>query len=272
MPLDSVNAKTTGTERPFALLADSRLRAVSARLSSLCHLWCADWGFYDAAFTIECVRAWESPILTDFTDLTSAGWQRSYGVDGAMAWMAWQADFERQLQRCMFAPDRIDSSATVTGIAASAARQALQDLVGRMAILAELGVENVKPKMHPPASFLAYASGALLITVTVSGQALTCLFGCPCLESLVGQSDVNVTKLSVLTQRKQAIGNVPLRLMVEAGQAEVTVGNLMILAIGDVIRLNRSIDAPLSVQIPPGQRLFDAHLGKRGDMMALEVA
>jgi flagellar motor switch/type III secretory pathway protein FliN len=265
-------ALTAATEdmpvRPFVLLAGSRLRAIRVRLSTLLEGWCADWGLDPAMFVVDCQRAWEMPALANWA------WQSGYG-GGTMAWQAHPAGFERQVLDGMFAPDKTDLRPPAIGIAVAAAQQATQDLAVRVAQRMLPGPEMAGAPLQPAARCFDYASGAIVMTVVICGQSMTWLCPHACLsaaEGEPGQVGVAEANLPPLSRRQHASGNVALRLTVEAGQADLSVGNLLTLAVGDVIRLNRSIDAPLAVCGPGGQRLFDGHLGKAGDVMALEVA
>ena len=129
------------------------------------------------------------------------------------------------------------------------------------------------------AACFAYASGALVVEFNLGASSMIWLFDAAAVTQLAPVMAITAAAASAslalslppLVPRSQAIAHLPVTLVVEAGRAEVNVGNFLTLLAGDVVRLNRSIDAPLQVLAEGGGIVFDGYLGKVDKVMAVET-
>ncbi len=245
--------------RAFLLVAGKRLQALQQRLQALLAAWCADWGL--GGLDLHSERAWESPLAA------YKNWQASAA---AGLWYAMEPSFVAQVQAQMLAPE-LGEAVFSDGIASAAASRAVQDLRARLAALLPAAV-SAPTFLGTPASAdacFAHASGAVL--VQIAGGAMACLFDAAALNGLLGPAPVSAVPALNLVPRKQAIAHLPVRLVVEVGKAEVNLGNFLAIELGDVVRVNRAIDAPLHVAAMGGGVVFDGYLGKIGDTMAIEA-
>ena len=264
--------------RPFSLVAGSRLQALRTRIVAVLDAWCADWGMAAGGMTVRCHRAWEHPALARRT------WQAgvSVGVPGAGGgWQVIEPGFVAQVQMQILPPERAETVPS-TSMAGAAAQKVVQALTTRMSALAQGGAgahigAHIGTQTSAAACF-AYASGALVVEFNLGASSMIWLFDAaavtqlaPVMAITAAASASSALTLPPLVPRRQAIANLPVRLVVEAGRAEVNVGNFLTLLAGDVVRLNRSIDAPLQVLAEGGGIVFDGYLGKVDKVMAVET-
>jgi hypothetical protein len=250
--------------RPFVLLADATIGALSSKLGAAVSAWSGDWGLDPSTLSVHCARAWERPASA-----LRAPWQGCRGDADGMLWFAWNADFGASLQGQIFPPDRDGRKAPdASGLTADGALGALDDLCALLA--GELGAQQRSEAPCLPAAMLFQeGSGALCVTLTLGGQSLSMLIEHGRIASLA-QASAPAPALPPLALRELA-SRLPLRLPVLAGRAEVRIGALATLAVGDVLRLDRALDRPLAVSGPDGSHAFSAYLARRGPDMLIEV-
>jgi flagellar motor switch/type III secretory pathway protein FliN len=245
--------------RPLVLLPARKLQHLEAMLQQALTQWAGQWALPVADFSLHCQAANH--------EQAALRWQSTWGNGTQLAWASWQHSLSARLQHAMFGTDAPNAN-----IAQEAASQALQQWLPCLMQVA--GLTRQPSDSNRSDACLAWASGAIHVRISLSGQAaLDLLFEHrslePCWSSLpagpVGPA------LPPLVARSQALGRQSVRLQVHAGQAGVSVGNLLSLAVGDVIRFNHPVDAPLPVQSASGQVLFDGFLGLRDAHMALEL-
>lgn len=239
--------------RPFVLLATSHLTAFRERLHVLLQGWCADWGIDASELQLECLRA-DGQVAR-----AQQGWQGLQGGVWHMVGSGWLAALRSQMWQ--------ESTPNTESLAASATLAAHQDWLARLkAWPTEGATANAGAAV---ADCFAPGSGAVLARLVLGGHACDILFALP--TAWLPALPVAKPRLPAPVPRSSALGKLAVHLQVEAGRSEVALGNLLMLAVGDVIRLDHSIDAPLQVFAPKWEHVFDGYLGKRGERMALEL-
>ncbi len=260
--------------RPFVLLGSAALAGVQRMLDAVLGEWCADWGVARDEFSLECCRAWEAgPVLP--------GWRAHSIGNGGAQWLAWTDEFQEQLQRLLFAPDRHYGPASNPGEIASAGGAAAWTALRRH--LMQLTVPGAdEAATHdvaaPPAEHWLRASGAVLLVLRIGKQVCHGLLDVHATDTVLQQArlrglvqrDAPQVPLAAVDYR-QALDAVPVTLPVVLGQARVGLGSLMALAVGDVIRLDSEAERPIAVYNPAGERLFDGYPGLAQVALALEV-
>lgn len=284
----TAGALVAQASRPLALVPDSRLHAMRERWAALLQGWQEDWGLGTAL--VDCRRAWEgeTPPRESWLKLAGGLWLHVPGQ--------WAAALRAQLwhetvansdsiayQTGQQAMDDLQARMVQASVAAPAAPPVAPaaDGVGRFAMPATAAPAGPKTTAAAvPAVFadplpasvsacLAWASGAMLVGVSLGGQTLEWLIADP--ASWLGAPPPAKLALPPLEPRSRALGKQAVTLQVEAGRAQVLLGQLLTLAVGDVVRLDHSIDAPLPVYAPQGEHVFDGYPGKLDETMALEV-
>ena len=242
--------------RPFVLFGASTLQESVRLLTEKVEDWRAEWIGGDALCHVDCVRAWEfgQPPLE---------WQRGYAGSRGSISLAWQPEWMTEMQRLMFGDD-------CNGvIALNAVSAAIDDLAQRLH--GKQGMAGIAADAAQRELFRR-GSGALLVTVSVSGYNLLCVLDYPCVRNLMGtpktvKSSADLPKVNL----KRALSAVPVVLRVEIGQADVDLPSLAQLGVGDVIRLGAEIDQPGRVLSPEGKTLFGGYLGRMGQTIAIET-
>ncbi len=261
---------------PFVLLGDGQLAAARALLAALATDWGADWGVGRDGLLLECRRAWEARASLPAAPTWQACWQ---GAGGAL-WLAWPGELPGQLQRTLFGPERqagLRAGGGAGTLAASCAGAAWQDLCARLGALA--GADAVAGDGHmPPAAHWRHTSGAVLLTVRLGKQLCHGLLDGAAVQALLEQARLRgrlparpVRSPLAALDYAQVLAAVAVRLPVALGQAQVALGSLAALAVGDVIRLDRAADRPLAIAAPSGPVLFGAYLGTVEQRLALEL-
>ncbi|MTV41463.1 FliM/FliN family flagellar motor switch protein [Duganella radicis] len=253
--------------QPYALLGASLLERVHRAADAAIERWCGDWGAARGDLVLECVRAWDGAQQLP----AQATWRAPWADGDASVAQAWEADMPAQVQRLLFGADRQYAPVAMAApIAADAGRAAWRDL--HRALLSALlpaGVAAGDDSAPPPADW-RYASGAVLLVLRVAKQACFLLLNHAAVlrhaepaQGVVPLASLNYTAL---------LGDLPLKLPVRLGSAQVDLGSLVRLAVGDVIRLDTLADRALTVRSHAGTALFDGYLGRVDDNMALELA
>ncbi len=247
--------------RPYALLAGRRLSSVRSVLERVLAAWAADWGM--PAPTASLVRAWEAAPH-------SAPWQLArQGHQGSGLWLAWPAELAGQLQRQLFAPDRRHGPQQGASLLAKAgAEAALAALAGGLGQQLLAG-GSAAPVLQPPEGLRHYASGAVAFELALGQHAVHGLLNHAAVLALA-EAAAPAPALPALNLAA-ALAPQALQLQVAVGQAELTLGSLLSLQPGDVVRLDSLAERPLAVRDDAGRVLFGGYLGTAEDKLALEV-
>ena len=87
---------------------------------------------------------------------------------------------------------------------------------------------------------------------------------------MMGGRDRKGRKLGTQNEVLRAIRNVPIRMDVGLGKCEINADQLSKLKLGDVLRLEKRLDAKAEVFIE-GKRTFEAALGTRRGKLAVKL-
>ncbi|HYD61591.1 MAG TPA: FliM/FliN family flagellar motor C-terminal domain-containing protein [Noviherbaspirillum sp.] len=202
-------------------------------------------------------------------------WQLRCGAAGKSAWFGWQPEFVRVIQRQMFPSDQrhLMQSKSIPSIAADAGDAAAKGIVDR--IVEALGLQadccHVSDATGPEENAFALASGALLVRIKLDEHTIVSLLDHGCMRAEAGYAGAKSVAPIQRDAVNRAFGRIAVTLPVEIGEVEVDVGSLLTLAVGDVIRLETSVDQPLTVFGPERKPLFDAHPGVLEGKIAVEV-
>jgi flagellar motor switch/type III secretory pathway protein FliN len=257
--------------RPFALLPQAALDAVQDGVQAALARWCQDWGLAPDGFDLGCRRAWEAPAAA------LPAWRDVVAADGQALWLGWHDDWANNVQRMLFAPDRAHTPLAGTAqLAAEAAAEAVQQLGRALKDLLPAG--GALPAGVTPDSALAHASGAVLAELRCGRLSLYCLLNHQAVQALAALARLRrgvpppaAAPLPAVDLRR-VLAAAPVSLPVALGRSELALGSLRTLAVGDVIRLDRTVDLPLQVQSPSGLPLMGGYLAACEGQLALELA
>lgn len=235
-----------------------------------------------------------------------AGWQRGYvgsaGADTVSAWtaaapstaapapMACWRDGERRLwlehadDAAAMLAQRLFGDGAAGPIARKLAAGALVALGDALAA-ALLPATAAHPRAgsaaaprvrtdSPAPADLAPGAGAAACSVRVGALNLRCILSGEAVEALqrraLAPPPAALPPLPQLAMR-EVLRDVPVRLTIEAGGAQVGAGSLLDCGPGDIVRLDTASNAPLKVLAPGGATVFYGFLGRVGEHSAVEV-
>ncbi|MGZ3182495.1 MAG: FliM/FliN family flagellar motor C-terminal domain-containing protein [Telluria sp.] len=249
---------------PYRLLKRSACAALAERAAAALARWSADWAALPD-HTLACVDATRAPA--GFA--AGAAVQAHRLAGGGQAWSAQPAGAPRWLEQQLFGLEELDAAAgrhRASALGAGVAEEALADL--HTALLAALtGQQPDGPgdAGAPPAAAWRRGAGLVLCTVRFGARSLQWLAPVP------AAAPPAPTRRPPLQPLRAALAARTVRLHVELGEAEVTLGDLRGLRIGDVLALPAPLGAPLRVANAAGVTLCHGHLGAAGGQRAVEL-
>lgn len=256
---------------PFLLLKRSAIDRMTQQASTVLDRWSQAWNVLpDKAAAC-------SAVTGEHGELAAAqGWQcRSLGT-GASVWLCMPAGLERSLGQLLFGVNEMDATSekhVPSPIASSIAQDALEELAADLIqVLTNRQLDLVRTT--PPAAFPAHlfrpGSGAVLCSIRLADKTIRLIFpaGAIPFELPLPKSASTRPALSTL---QRALANVPIKLSVEVSQAELTLGHLRTLCVGDVLFLPTGIDQAMRVTGPGGTMVCQAHLGTQDGFHAIEL-
>lgn len=251
--------------RNFTLLGAAQLEAVRARAALAVAAWAGQWGVDPALPVVACERA--APHLA------GAPWDQCRHAGAGRLWLACPDGMQQAVQQALFGADAaLAGRAGAPQLAPLAAERALEALTTALGT-ALLGQDQARSLAEQPASHhLARGAGTLLVTISIGAADWRCLLDAASVALLApaaGQAQARAP-LAPFNYLK-ALHATPVSLPVRLGQAELGLSALMSVAVGDVIRLDCAVDAPVEVLGPHGGPLFRAYLGQTQGMVAIDI-
>lgn len=258
--------------QPFTLLGASVLADAQRLVAEATLPWQRGWGIEAAAWAVKAYRAWE---FSDRKPRQGFAWRRNWRAGAAGFWLGWHGDFLEELQRAFFASD--GGYAIHAGnrpqLAPAVAQEALEAM---MAALVDRMLPSPAQALRdtgsePPPAMLCRGSGCVLIELRLNKSACLCLLNESCVRSLMPPPATGLPARLPKISVANALDSVAAPLKVELGKVRIGLGALMSVKVGDVIRLESSIDTPLTVSLGEATAAFGAFLGQVEGTIAIEV-
>lgn len=252
--------------RPLRLIGANLLGVLDSAAAAAVSGWGADWGVAVAACACAPVARADSERL----------WRQGWRVGAAAVWVDWSAELAGEIERALFAPggmhaDGAGAAAVLAPAVAADAVDALLDCLATLALGSDARIACLPGEQPEQAG--APMSGALVLSVRFGTRELACLLNDAAVQAWATRAGVYPAPLPALAalDLREAAGALTLALPVKLGGVDVNLASLMTVAVGDVIRLDMSLDQPLQVHSPDGRPLFSAHLGRSGSQVAVEL-
>lgn len=252
--------------QPYLLISDTVLAAVSGHLRGIVDAWCAKWGIAASDMEFDCSRAWEAQAVP-----AGLSWRASRSNGDDTWWYACPADWNLQLRHAMFPfgagePSQVSES----GLADETAEVASQALFASLSGTVHGGASVA---VAPPDAAWSRGAGVVALRLGLGKQSIQVVLSQTAVSGIAQRAGNEARRQTPLApvNYQHALRHIRLTLPLEVGRAEVGLGSLMLLGVGDVIRLDTLADRPLTVMGPGGCALFDAYLGLAGQQVALEV-
>ena len=258
---------------PYALIRAEVLGQLRQQAGQALQAWCDGWGVARDDVVLECLRAWEGAAQLP----AAPGWRQSWRAGERTLALCWAGEMPAQVQRLLYAPDRQYGPAGGAVTAVAAGEAAWQDLLQGLGVALTGGA----PAADAPAPSLAdwrHASGAVLLVLRIGRHACYALLNHEAVQALAESALLRAGLQAPASAPLPALdyagllAALPVRLPVPLGAAEVDLGSLTRLQVGDVIRLDTAADRALRINGPTGIPLFDGYLGRAGEQLALELA
>lgn len=252
--------------RPFLLLGASQLAAVAHKARAALVQWCAQWGVSPDGAEVDATPAWESALPERPVERVIAG------AEGRSLSCFWSGGRGPLSQRALFSLPR--QTGQLVGEVAERADQALL-----AALAAGLGLDTSLRQVADDDMALRTlltrarqpGSGAALLRVHLAELDLWCVLEAGAVPVLDSPPRPRPSALAPCRVGSVCAG-LPVRLPVQVGSAEVDLGSVAALGVGDVIRLDTPLDAPIQVKTAEGRSMFMAYPGRSGDGLVIEVA
>jgi flagellar motor switch/type III secretory pathway protein FliN len=243
---------------PYLLPGRSVTTRLARRALAALEAWARDWAALpDHAVT--CADACEAaPAAPD------AAWQTRTLAGGARVFVALPRDSAHWMTQLVFG---VDDGAPASALAAPVANNALDALAAQVVQALTEQASSAEASDAPPAALLRRGAGSILCTIQLGARTLRVLVpaGAYAAATFAAHAGAPVVPL------RQALGALPVPLTVDLCRAELTLGYLRTLAVGDVLALPMALDAPLTVRGPGDAPLCAAHLGSAAGQRAIEL-
>lgn len=251
--------------RTFRLLGATALETVRAKAGAALAAWAAQWGVDPAAPALSCEAACPA--------LAGVAWDQCWGAAPRQLWLAFPDGMHDVVQQALFGAEtsHVGRSPVAPQLAPQAAAEALEALQGALAaaLLGDPGAVRA-PAAQPGMAQLARGAGCVLVQWRIGAVACRCLLDSAAVALLApGAAPARATLVPV--NYLKALHGTVVSLPVRLGQAELGLGALMSVAVGDVIRLDCPVDAPVDVLGPAGGALFRAYLGQSQGAVAVDI-
>lgn len=249
---------------PILLLGTSRRERLTQLLQLACQDWRQQWsGGLQGSFEVEIAESLcRRPTLP-------AGRQLAFGLDGAAG-------------RLLIATVPVDMQCDLLGVPTSRAvaesasetanavfAEAMQALCQRIARAKSIEAMTIAPLAGDHLS-RAWSAYGLTVTLKLSDRVLLRLRMFPQLL-LAMLPNQGIKPMDPLTSRRSAIGNEKVDVQAWLGEAEVTLGELANLQLGDVILLDTNISGAGLLALPDGRQIAPVRLGSAAGHRAVSV-
>ncbi|WP_137939842.1 FliM/FliN family flagellar motor switch protein [Chitinivorax sp. B] len=250
--------------RPFFLLSQSYIAGLQSRIRTGIQHWESRWGT-QIPNTLQ-IRSPQSLPSNDRQGV----WQTWYGQAG-LSVLVKSEDVERFCDQVLFADrrqtslsDRHLESGLAPLVVSQAAADFVQQLLSAVREQPYAAQHHEQPTALPTEIFRAGADVLLISWADTQGKPLNLL--------VTGLPTPAIRSLGRPNQSwRQAIGKQHLQVKVELGQVELTVGQIETLRLGDVVKLDQSLDAPLLVRDDQDTPIFHCHPGTQHGHRAISL-
>jgi flagellar motor switch/type III secretory pathway protein FliN len=244
---------------PYLLLKRSRAEQLSQRLLAALGEWAAGWAALPD-HAVACSDACEAGQAA-----LEQAWHRRVLADGAEVWTALPRDAQRWMEQLVFGQD---DGAPPSPLAGSVATEALEALQGQLLHALTGQASRSEPDAAPALAMLRRGAGTVLCTVQLGARALRLLLPAAA-QGMPAPTRRSATPVAPL---REALAALPVPLTVDLCRAELTLGYLRTLAVGDVLALPMALDAALQVRGPGAGAVCAAHLGALDGHRAVELS
>lgn len=251
--------------RPYRLIGDSILQKARNHFLEVIEGWRKDWGLnIPVALTCNRIEGERKRSYSAYTCYKNE--ERQIWID-----VSSQKSMPVLFARELFSISLMEGERSQDeGMASATARRVATDLLERMVSSCGMVAAPVKSTEEVFADLYMQGSGALTLQANIGGCVFDMLLNGPSVAQLFPHGSQSIT-LPAATKMQEALADVPVSLPIELGCVEANVASVLMLNIGDVVKLDASVDLPLAVKNDGEAVLFHAYLGKLEGNLAIEV-
>jgi flagellar motor switch/type III secretory pathway protein FliN len=261
--------------RPYKLLGSGELAWLTRSAQQSLDNWAGEWLAGTGSTAVRCLPAHECSNKNRLAGQPAA-WTRFSMPQGH--WFAILLDDHAAavLAGGLFGPagaggrapgDR--QSALALSVVRKAAAHMSLSLLKRMVPLGDAALPAISSDSLP-APVWQYGSGAVVFEISLASEQVWAL-AAP--ETVIAACDGRGRRPGKpeLTDLAQALQRQKVELQVSSGEAEMELGTLQTLAVGDVVRLDTRADEPLAVTDALGAQMGRAFLGVNEGSKAIQL-
>ncbi|MBC7603854.1 MAG: FliM/FliN family flagellar motor switch protein [Ramlibacter sp.] len=249
---------------------ERQLDAIAIRATQAWTAWSAGW-LGESSSRVEVQLAHEVDAAADWN------WSPIGTRANAVAWIASTSRANECVGRELFEGyETAVRAATPPSVAQSVVVRAMDDLLEQLRTQLELDAPPDQLLLAEPCFFAPW-SGCVVLRLPVAQARVPVLLNVECVEALLGmrrgemlRDPAATAARAPLTPLASAIANRRVTLRAELEPCELDLGTLEQLAIGDVVPLAHSLDAPLRISVH-GEFLCEGFLGRREGRKAIEL-
>ena len=243
---------------PYLLPGRGVTTGLARRALAALESWARDWAALPD-HAVACADACDAaPAALD------TAWQRRTLGAGLDVFIALPWDGQHWMEQLVFG---LDEGAPASPLAGGVAARALEALAAQLVDALTGRTSTPAERVTPAPALLRRGAGTILCTIQLGARTLRVLVpaGAYAASTSTARAGEPVVPL------RQALAALPVPLTVELCRAELTLGYLRTLALGDVLALPMALDAPLRVHGPDAAPLCAAHLGSADGRRAVEL-
>ena len=250
---------------PFLLLKRSTVEWLETRATTALAHWAAEWG--SLPITVHCVAASD----TAWCAAEKEAWQTRELTSDMVVWVHLEPGLTRSLVHPLFNLNEANATSDkhhASDLADSVIEASVEDVQVNVITSLTGYVSHAVTASVPPAYLWRRGSGAVLCTIRLGDKSLSLLLPAVSIPPI---NTASTTPRAPITLLQHALHQAQVKLCVEVSQAELTLGYLGTLAVGDVLSLPTHLDEPLRVSGPGDTTICQAHLGSLQGYHAIEL-
>lgn len=258
---------------PFRLLGRSTVDFLVTRAQQSLERWRSDW-MLETKFTVACAAATKDQV----SDINAADWRQHQLLSGVSVWIYAQPTLLQSIENIIFGKNKIQitnepnqPSCIALGVAKDAQKNLFESIIHGLTEQTSQSLLSANDQSTFNRLFQK-GSATALCTIKFHHEVINLLLPYISIPKTAKSGEENQSMLPLkFLSLHHALTNTFVTLKIEVGDAELTLGHLNTLAVGDVLRLDSSLDGGISVFGPGTLPICNAHLGKLADSYAIEL-